>query len=99
MNAQEEKSRKRGVYHTTPNSIAEAAAALHVTPRTIWRWIGEQRVEINESKTAGGKVILRKIYDKNGREIWHARRVITYIEGVPYARKKDIPYLKRTKKV
>lgn len=62
---------------------------LGVSTRTIWRWIGQTytertekegriilrpRVEINESKSTENMIILRKIYDKNGKIIWHEER-------------------------
>ena len=76
-------------YKVTANSIKAAADELGITTRTIWRWsvltyttkttkegreIQRPRVEINESRSTKGRVILRRIYDKKGRVIWHAKR-------------------------
>lgn len=76
------------------NGIEAAAHEIGVSKRTLWRWlrltyttrskregreVHRPRVVVNESKTAKcGAMILRAVYDAEGRQIWKAHRPKTY---------------------
>lgn len=72
------------------NGIEAAAHEIGVSKRTLQRWrdqtytahteiegreVQRPRVVVNASQTAKcGAVILRAVYDAEGRQIWHAHR-------------------------